>query len=49
MEEFKCFNDTAAQYEEWLREKKSEVASLSTLAWGIEYLKEQKVNAEVKS
>ena len=49
MKEFKLFNDTVAQYEKWLREKKNEVASLPPLAWGIDYLKEQKVTAEVRS
>lgn len=49
VEKLKYYNGSALQYEEWLREKKEKVTSLTPLAWGVEYLMEQKNNTEVNS
>ena len=49
VEKLKYYNGSALQYEEWLREKKEKVTSLTPLAWGVEYLMEQKDNTEVNS
>ena len=48
-EKLKSFNDSAIQYEEWLRSKKYEFISLPLLVLSEKYLNQQKVYAEVNS